>query len=72
MPGTRIDTLFDARELLKDMRDHLSYWNSLYREPAETRERVMRNNCRVAIAACIQTLEEEFEAYEQQGCSKSP
>ncbi len=72
MPGTRTDTLFDAQELLKEMRDHLRYWNDLYREPCETREKVMRNNCRVALAACIQTLEDEFEAYEAQYTAQSP
>ncbi len=57
------ETLFDVDELLNDMRAKVKYWNDVYREKVEAPEKVMRNNCRVALMACIIVIEEELDEY---------
>jgi hypothetical protein len=58
----------DARELLDDLREELRLWNIACNDHPHrpTEDRVLRHNCRSAIAVAVDELERQIEDYENQ------
>ena len=56
---------YDAAELLNEMKRKLCDWRTLSQAKVSSQQAALYNNCRVVIAACIQSLEDELADYDR-------